>query len=152
MTQRPLRPCNQYGCPNLTKERYCDTHKYIEQQKESERQKNYDKNIRHKRDKKYADFYRSTAWLTTRDYILSLYNGIDLYAYYVDKELKHANTVHHIIELKDNWNRRLDITNLFPMSNDTHIKIHKLYEKDKKGTQALLLDLLNRWKREHSKG
>jgi len=27
MPNRPLKPCNKYGCPNLSRERYCDEHK-----------------------------------------------------------------------------------------------------------------------------
>jgi 5-methylcytosine-specific restriction protein A len=27
MANKPLRPCNKHGCPNLTKDRYCEQHK-----------------------------------------------------------------------------------------------------------------------------
>ena len=148
MNKKPLKPCKHYGCPNLTRETYCEQHKYKAKQKESERQKYYDKNVRYKRDKKYADFYRSKEWENLRNYILSVHNGIDVYAYYVDKEIVIANTVHHIEELKENWNKRFDIYNLFPTSEGNHSRIHKLYLKDKKGTQKLLRELLERYRKE----
>jgi len=27
--QKPLKPCNKHGCPNLTRESYCEQHKSI---------------------------------------------------------------------------------------------------------------------------
>lgn len=148
MNKKPFKPCRHYGCPNLTRETYCEKHKHKEKEKESIRQKHYDMNVRYKRDKKYADFYRSKEWENLRNYILSVYNGIDVYAYYVDKEIVIANTVHHIEELKENWSKRFDIYNLFPISEGNHSRIHKLYLKDKKGTQKLLRELLERYRKE----
>jgi 5-methylcytosine-specific restriction enzyme A len=29
MPVKPLKPCNKQGCPNLTRERYCDDHKQL---------------------------------------------------------------------------------------------------------------------------
>jgi 5-methylcytosine-specific restriction protein A len=29
MPSKPLKPCNKVGCPNLTRERYCDSHKSL---------------------------------------------------------------------------------------------------------------------------
>lgn len=150
MALRALRQCKKIGCKELTREQhgYCDTHKEIAEQKQAERNKFYDKNIRHRKDKKYTDFYHSTEWETVREYALSLYNNIDIYAYYIDKQILIANTVHHIAELKEDWDKGLDIYNLFPLSDSSHNKIHALYKKDKEGTQRLLIQLLKRWRKE----
>jgi 5-methylcytosine-specific restriction protein A len=29
MPNKPLKPCNSQGCPNLTRERYCEDHKQL---------------------------------------------------------------------------------------------------------------------------
>lgn len=126
-------------------EQYCDTCN----DSRKDYYKHYDNNYR---DKKSAAFYNSIEWEKTRRFILGKYKDLDLYAYYIGKELVHADTVHHIEELKDNWDRRLDITNLFPLSSSNHSKIHKMYLKDKQGTQQLLLNILKKWENEFVKG
>lgn len=81
-----------------------------------------------------------------RDAVLSMFNNIDLFEYYTNSKIVFANTAHHIIEIKDDWSKRFDLSNLFPCSNNTHNKIHALYKNNKTGTQKLLLDILTRHK------
>ena len=145
MNQRYLRPCRRIGCNNLTREKYCEEHIYIETEKKVDRNKYYDRNIR---DRKTTDFYNSDDWIKKREYVLSIFNGIDLYDYYVNKEITIANTVHHIVEIKEDWDKRLDDDNLFPTSESNHNTIHNLYKKDKEGTQRLLYELIERYRRE----
>ena len=119
MNKRPLKPCRRPGCSNLTRNKggYCDEHTHVPKNKVNERKKHYDV---YKRDKRYSDFYNSPEWTRVRKYILILYNGIDIYAYYIQNKIVIANTVHHIIELRDDWEKRLDVDNLFPLSDDNH--------------------------------
>lgn len=147
MAQRSLRPCKQRGCKALTRDSsgYCEDHIHIAEERKAERNKLYDKQIRHKRDKKYTDFYHSDEWEFVRADLLSDYKEIDLYAYYIKNRIVKANTAHHIDELKDNWEKRLDKDNLFPISDINHRKIHSMYKNDKKGTQELLIDILKKW-------
>lgn len=149
MNKRPLRPCKRIGCPNLTrsKEGYCEEHNHILKEKKKTRNKYYDNNIR---DKTHSSFYNSKEWTNTREYILTLYNGIDIYAYYMENKIVLADTVHHIVEIKEDWDKRLDIENLFPTTKENHETIHKLYRKDKEGTQKLLRELLIRYRDEFS--
>lgn len=149
MNKKPLKPCKHFGCPNLTRESYCEQHKYKAQQEKSQRQRYYDQYIRNK---KHAAFYTSPEWAKTRDYVLAKYKGLDLYAFFIEKKIVYADTIHHIEELKDNWNRRLDIDNLFPLSTSNHNHIHSLYEKDKKKTQQLLFSLLEKWNKMYETG
>ena len=130
-------------------QQYCDvcTEKVLQQKKNY--YKHYDNTIR---DKKAAAFYNSDEWEKTRQYILTRYKGLDLYSYYIDKELVQTDTVHHIEELRENWNRRLDIFNLFPLSSSNHSMIHKMYIKNKQETQQLLLNLMKKWENEFNKG
>jgi 5-methylcytosine-specific restriction enzyme A len=32
MARKPLKPCKSYGCPDLTRERYCENHKQLNNQ------------------------------------------------------------------------------------------------------------------------
>lgn len=118
--------------------------KYQEERKEYH--KHYDKYIR---DKDAADFYNSLEWERTREHIISKYKGLDLYAFFIEKKIVYANTAHHIIELREDRNRGLDVSNLFPLSSGNHSKIHKMYLKDKESTQRLLFSLLDRWREEY---
>lgn len=99
----------------------------------------------YRRNKKTAQFYISKEWRGLRAFVISKYDGLDLYAFYVQKKIATADMVHHIVEVEEDWNRRLDPTNLFPLSNQNHGIISALYDKDeatKKETQAQLRDIL----------
>lgn len=116
---------------------------------EEERKKYYRHYDAYHRDRESAAFYNSTEWQRVRQHVLIKYKGLDLYAYYIDKEIVYADTVHHIIEIKDDWNKRLTVSNLFPCSSSNHNKIHMLYNKNKKENQKTLFKLLKRWEEEH---
>lgn len=143
-----LKYCAKLGCKELIPagQRYCKKHAYLE----AKRQKTYDSSIRYKRDKKYADFYRSREWLRTQGFIIDKYM-FDIYAYYIYDITVIASTAHHIEELKDAWELRLTINNLFPMTGGNHKRIHALYRRDKRGTQQLLRELLNRWQNDKNR-
>lgn len=106
----------------------------------------------HRRNKKAAAFYVSNEWRRTRAYALSLYYGLDLYAFHVQHRIETADMVHHIVEIEEDWTKRLDIGNLFPLSNKNHGIISALYRRDevtKKQTQAQLRKIIEmHWKRE----
>ena len=100
---------------------------------------------RHRRDKKTAAFYVSDPWRSRRMLMIRLYDGIDIYAYYIQHRIETADMVHHIEPLTEAWDRRLDATNLIPLSNQNHGVIEALYKKDnatKKQTQKQLFDLI----------
>lgn len=145
MNKRPLRPCKKVGCHNLTRERYCETHSNIEIENKAISNKYYDK---YKRNKKHDSFYKSKDWLSVREYILVSYNGIDIYEYYTTGIIRPARVVHHIIEIEEDWGRRLDLYNLFPTTTDNHNKIDRLYRQDKKMYQEQLFDMLKRYRYE----
>lgn len=103
----------------------------------------------YRRNKKTAAFYVSGAWRKTRAETIRRFDGIDIYAYYVKHEVQTADMVHHIIPIEDNWSKRLDMSNLIPLSNHSHGVIEALYSRDsrsKKATQKLLFDLIERHK------
>lgn len=143
----PKKMCNYPGCNTIIPftETYCTKHKILKKNKEKERYKIYNALYR---DKKTTGFYHSKEWLRIRNYIINNY-VLDLYAFYIQHRIVYANTVHHIVELKECWDKRLDINNLIPLHKSTHSKIHKLYEKNKDETQKLLYKLLDKYKKEY---
>ncbi|MCE4957271.1 HNH endonuclease [Macrococcoides caseolyticum] len=79
---------------------------------------------RYKHNKEYVNFYKSKEWLRVREDALkrdkylcqvSLAKGI----------IRSADLVHHIIEVKDDWDKRLDLDNLQSVCFEEHNKIHK---------------------------
>lgn len=127
-------------------QKYCKQCSIKYKEERAEYHRHYDKYIR---DQESAGFYNSQEWEKTREHIIAKYKGLDLYAFFIEKKIVYADTVHHIEELRENWDRRLDITNLIPLSSGNHTRIHKMYEKDERGTQRLLFSLLDRWREEY---
>lgn len=100
---------------------------------------------KYRRNKKTAQFYISAEWRRVRAIALAKYDGLDLYAFYVQKKIATADMVHHIIEIEEDWSKRLDALNLFPLSNANHGIISALYKRDeetKRRTQELLKEIL----------
>lgn len=100
-----------------------------------------------KRDKRSKAFYNSKEWRALRESLLNKYGDMDLWHFAKTGEYKKANTLHHIIEITEDWSKRLDPDNLIPVSNESHSKIHKLYQKDKEGTQKILKEALEKYKK-----
>ena len=71
-------------------------------QRDKERYRIYDQNAR---DQKSKTFYDSREWQLTRSDILSAC-GIDVYVYMTEGVILAADTVHHIIPLKEAWDKR----------------------------------------------
>lgn len=100
------------------------------------------------RDKRSKAFYNSTEWERTREAVLNLDDGIDVYVYMTTGKIMMADTAHHIEPVKDNWNRRLDPDNLMSLNHDTHSKIEQMYKKDKAGMEKLLQEMLERYRQQ----
>ena len=90
------------------------------------RDRDYNKNWR---DKKSQDFYTSREWKRIRDFIMLRYDGVDVYEYAETGEIIKADVVHHIIPLSEDTERRLDESNLIPLSHASHNHIHDVYDK-----------------------
>lgn len=127
-------------------QRYCSECEPKVQQEKTERHKFYDT---YQRNQKAKKFYNSPEWLATRAHVLSKYKGLDLYAFFISMKIAPGTTVHHIVELEEDWSLRLAVSNLFPTSESNHNVIDGLYRRDKEGTQKMLRELLERWEREY---
>lgn len=122
------------------------------QQGQQSRHMQYNK---HRRNRQAADFYTCAAWRKARAEALQRFDYIDIYAYYVDRTIKSADMVHHIVPIADDWNKRLEADNLIPLSNDTHNRIEAAYDRstaDKKAMQQLLYRLIEKYQSENDTG
>lgn len=101
-----------------------------------------------RRDPRAAEFYISKEWRELRPVIMSVYEYVDIYALYVTHELitlNDSDPVHHIIELEEDWEQRLNPLNLIPLSQRTHNTITALYKRSAasmKATQTQLRSLI----------
>ena len=89
---------------------YCDKcRKQLPSKKEND--KHYDK---YRRNKTNDSFYHSKEWRALSAYILAKHN------YQCAECGKVATEVHHIIEINEDWGKRLDIDNLMPLCTCCH--------------------------------
>lgn len=107
------------------------------------RHKEYDK---YSRDSKSKDFYHSKEWTDARAKAIELDEGIDVYAYMTSGQIMAADTVHHIIPLRDDWSKRVDINNLMSLSHSTHSTIESLYKQNKRKAQETLMQMLREYR------
>lgn len=141
-------------CPKCQKvievdRKYCEECERAYNEFRKNNNKSYDKKTRNNnQNKQYSSFYRSKEWEIVRSYIISKYKNIDVYEYYKTGKIIKSETVHHIVELRDDFNRRLDTKNLIPISLSNHGKIHLLYKRNKKKYQSLLIDMLSKFEKE----
>lgn len=119
--------CKKIGCKKLIEKGinngYCDEHKEFGEQKIKEANKiryaDYDKT----RDPKLVAFYHGVKWKRLRESVLSRDNYLcqDCLA---SNRLVGAEEVHHIIEVKEDWNKRYDEDNLISLCKSCHRKRH----------------------------
>ena len=110
---------------------------------QKQRHQEYD---RYSRDKRTKDFYGSKEWEQARDAAIEADGGVDVYLYMTKGEIVLADTVHHIVPLKDDWSRRVDIRNLMSLGHDTHSMIEQMYRKDKRKTIQNLKEILREFR------
>lgn len=111
------------------------------------RHKEYKQN---REDIKEQSFYTSPEWKSVRLKIKARDNGLCLMCLN-NNLITPMNTVHHIIELKEDWNERFNKDNLICLCEACHQKIHKEYKvnnKRKRVVQQQLKNLINKFKDE----
>lgn len=107
------------------------------------RQKVYDKTARNR---KSDAFYHSGAWSVMRQRAKDRFHGIDIVEYYKNGRIVYGHSVHHIIPIKDDWSKRLDINNLIYLSESNHQKVHELLMTDRRDEIIKeLTELVARW-------
>lgn len=125
----PKKKCNKNNCNELIdyRNKFCEKHKELINQSN----KDYER-YRNERDKTYIQFYQGRVWKSTRKSVMLEYDYLCQeclrQGYY-----QQANVVDHIIELKDDWSKRLDKDNLIPLCHSCHNKKTK-EEQRRRGT------------------
>lgn len=110
-----------------------------------DRHKEYDKYSRDRRSKQY---YNSREWEAVREHVLQLDEGIDVYVYMTQGIVIRADTVHHIVPLKENWSLRSNEDNLISLNHDTHSMIEQQYRKNKNEMQEELKAMVQQYRSE----
>jgi len=116
MPKKLKKPCSFPGCPVLVEPgiSYCENHK---RKISSKRNKLYDEK---QRDMKVSKFYNSTAWKKLRKIKLSK-NPLCEYCLEKDRT-RIATEVDHVIPIKIDWSRRLDLNNFKSTCHRCHMK------------------------------
>lgn len=114
-----------------------------------DRHKEYDKYSRDRRSKQY---YNSREWEAVREHVLQLDEGIDVYVYMTQDVVTIADTVHHIIPLKEDWSLRNNEDNLISLNHDTHSMIEQQYRKNKNEMQEVLKAMVQQYRSEKGQG
>lgn len=120
MPAKAKKPCSYPRCPNLTTAKYCDVHQAKQLQEKKESNRLYDK---YQRDERSARFYKSKEWKRVRQYVLKRDRYLCQHCYKQDR-LVAAQMVHHIVEVKEDWNERLNTDNLVSLCHSCHNKAH----------------------------
>lgn len=102
---------------------------------------------RYSRDRKSKAFYNSPEWRRKREDILELDAGIDVYMFMTTEKIILADTVHHIIPIKDDWSKRFDSDNLMSLNHDTHSMIENKYRDNKQETINELRKMLQKFRK-----
>ena len=110
-----------------------------------DRHKEYDKYSRDRRSKQY---YNSREWEAVREHVLQLDERIDVYVYMTQDVVTIADTVHHIIPLKEDWSLRNNEDNLISLNHDTHSMIEQQYRKNKNEMQEALKAMVQQYRSE----
>lgn len=101
--------------PRSKRPPYCEEHT---QSKVTALNKEYDR----QRDPKLKAFYSSSRWQRFRLIVLNKYHWLC--------QLQHegcnttADTVHHIVEVRTDWNKRFEVENCIPVCRSCHEKEH----------------------------
>lgn len=122
-----MKYCNKIGCKKLVPQgvKYCELHTMNKTEENRQRHKEYDA---HRRNQKAKEFYNSTEWKAARARALARDANIDIYLYIMEGRIVPADTVHHIVELMEDYSMRCDLNNLISISESTHSMISKAYK------------------------
>ena len=119
--KKPNRPCRAFNCGNLTREGYCDTHKVSAKDSAARNRRQYNTVIR---DRKTEGFYKGMDWRRLRAMAIARDNHLCQWCL-KKGELQRAQVVHHIVEVKVDWDKRLDLDNIESLCYACHNRHHK---------------------------
>ena len=80
---------------------------------------------------------------------------MDIYSWYVLGKIEVGAIVHHIITIKDDYEKRFDIENLIYLTYQNHALVHQMYSESpeqKARMQQELMNLIRRWSDDKARG
>lgn len=144
-----LKQCSWCSCTKIVEDnvKYCEYHSKKHSAKEKERYKEYKIRKSHNEEyKRFQSFYNSEAWQRVKEVAILNTLAIDVIDYYKLGRITQGERVHHIIEVSEDMEKRLDTDNLIYVTERNHRIIHREYNKgNKKEMQELLLSLKNKF-------
>ena len=135
--------CNKCGTKIPYREKYCDKCLSVVMEEKQYRNKvksskyNADRYSRDRENNSYRLFYSSKDWREKRKEILER----DNHACVICSELYRitmAQDVHHILNLRENYDLRLDNDNLISLCSDHHKMVHALGINNKEKIQKYI--------------
>ena len=78
---------------------------------------------KHKRNRERQLFYQSTAWAKARELALKRDNYLCVECL-KEKRVRKADVVHHLVEVKDDFTKALELDNLSSICHMHHNKVH----------------------------
>lgn len=143
-----MKYCNKAGCNRQVPQgvKYCILHTINKTEENRQRHREYDAR---RRNQKAKDFYNSAEWKAARARALARDTNIDIYLYIMEGRVVPADTVHHIVELMEDYSMRCDMDNLISISEGTHSMISRAYKDTvkKKAMQQTLRECIREHKR-----
>ena len=114
----PKKICNEIGCHSLIQisERYCAKHKKNENEYKAKRNKQYNTDIRSKRDKGFYDTYK---WKKLRNTMMSRSGGLCKSCEYIGLNTK-ADVIDHIVPIEIDFSLRFRYDNLQALCHVCH--------------------------------
>lgn len=85
-------------------------------------------------------FYNSSKWKTVRDVARARDKWLCRLCL-SDSLISEADVVHHIVEIKKDWDKRLDLDNVICLCNCCHKEVHIIYDKGSKNRQEMIMIL-----------
>lgn len=108
-----------------------------------QRYKEYNKKVRQSKDNiQYTRFYNSPEWKRLSQYIKIKYKHLCVMCLIKNHEINLSDAVHHIEEIRECWEERLDEKNCIPLCHRCHNSIHIDYTNNIKKE---LRELLNQY-------
>lgn len=140
-----LKKCSWSGCTRILKDnnKYCTYHKKLYEKENKERYKEYKaRRLHNEEQQRFQKFYNCEAWKRLRELAINDTVAIDVVDYYMMGQINQGERVHHIIELNQDFNKRLDRTNLIYLTERNHRIVHREYcNGNKAKMQELLFSL-----------
>lgn len=147
-----VKICSYAGCQELVQYgvKYCDKHNAKAKLDKQDSFRAYRRRmlqdevyVKHKR------FYNSVEWIRVKEVAINQTLGIDIVLFYKTGEIKQGDIVHHITPISEDYEGRLDLDNLIYLTQETHNKIHGMYNRsdaDYKRTVMMLFELKNKFR------